>query len=246
MRYLIFLGFIALLLFLGFYFNSTTAQAIQTQNSTDNYSNSSISNSLTYNLKLPAVDSKDKGILADLELVVSPGEGKVYTRIDGDNPLVNTDTQNSMKRAVTMARTYTQIKDKDLYFSMNSGSDVVGGVSAGAAFTIMSIAALKGDTLRNDTLITGSIEVDGSIGPVGKVLEKAGAVKKAGYTRFLVPKGEGVATEDNTSCVSKDFGNGFYQTCSSTPVEINIQNLTGLQIIEVNNFTQAYDLMILK
>ncbi len=245
MKSWIFFALFGILIAVGLYFNSNSSP-ITNQTIRQNTSNYSIGSSTAYNLKLPAVSSNSKGVLADLELVISSGEGRVYTRIDGDNPLVNTDTQNSMKRAVNKARSYTHVQDKDLYFSMNSGSNLVGGVSAGAAFTMLTIAALNGDKLRNDTLITGSIELDGSIGPVGKVLEKAAAVKKAGYVRFLVPKGEGITSEDKTDCVKKDFENGFYESCTSVPIQVNIQNKTGLEIIEVTNFTQAYELMVQK
>lgn len=244
MKSLFFIVLFALLVVIGLYFNSNSSPL--TQVPLQNTSNYSIPSSTTYNLKLPAVGANRQGVLADLELLISPGEGRVYTRIDGDNPLVNTDTQNSMKRAVNKARTFTHVQDNDLYFSMNSGSDLVGGVSAGAAFTVMTIAALKGEKLRNDTLLTGSIELDGTIGPVGKVLEKATAVKKAGYTRFLVPKGEGITIQDKTDCLKKDFENGFYESCTSVPIQVNIQNKTGLEVIEVSNFTQAYDLMVVK
>jgi predicted S18 family serine protease len=43
-------------------------------------------------------------------------------------------------------------------------------------------------------MITGTINSDGTIGDVGAVSAKASVAKDAGATLFLVPQGQGVAT----------------------------------------------------
>ncbi|HNE32277.1 MAG TPA: hypothetical protein PK589_14365 [Nitrospira sp.] len=71
------------------------------------------------------------------------------------------------------------------------------GSTAEAALAIGFIALLKGDQLRRDITITGTLEGDGRIGQVDQVAEKTTAAARAGYHVLLVPRGQFYAPRVN-------------------------------------------------
>ena len=64
------------------------------------------------------------------------------------------------------------------------------GTTAEAALAIGFLALLKGDHLKQDITITGTLEADGRIGQVSQVAEKTTAAARAGYHVLLVPRGQ--------------------------------------------------------
>lgn len=196
-------------------------------------------------IRLPAVDTNNVGSLVDLSVREEPGEGQVFFRIDQNNPLIDPDTQTSLRTALTVAKRLTgkSIQGENIFYDVETESMVVGGQSAGAAATIATMALLNAEQLRSDTIITGTIQEDGSIGPVGKVLEKAVAAKAAGYNTILVPAGESTETVLQQQCTENNNGNTYVRECNSVPVKENIQEQTGLKVIEVSNVQTAYSLM---
>jgi len=79
-----------------------------------------------------------------------------------------------------------------LPFRIAIESGDVGGPSAGLAFTLALLDALTpGDlTGGHRVAVTGTMEFDGTVGPVGGGVQKAVAVRNAGYEAFLVPSDE--------------------------------------------------------
>jgi PDZ domain-containing protein len=69
----------------------------------------------------------------------------------------------------------------------------IGGPSAGLAMTLTLINKLSGGSLTGHRVVavTGTISVNGHVGPVGGVEEKTVAVHNAGASYFIVPKGDG-------------------------------------------------------
>jgi PDZ domain-containing protein len=80
----------------------------------------------------------------------------------------------------------------DLPFVVNVDSAGIGGPSAGLAFTLGILDALRPGELTGGrgVAVTGTIALDGSVGPVGGVVQKTAAVKAAGIGLFLVPADE--------------------------------------------------------
>jgi hypothetical protein len=64
------------------------------------------------------------------------------------------------------------------------------GPSAGGVFTVGLIAALTGDRIRKGVAMTGTIEPDGRIGPVGAIPDKLRAAAREGYRTVLIPQGQ--------------------------------------------------------
>lgn len=80
----------------------------------------------------------------------------------------------------------------DFPFDVELASERIGGPSAGLAFTLEVLDVLTEGELTggHKIAVTGTIELDGSVGEVGGVAQKTVAVKRAGAELFLVPSGE--------------------------------------------------------
>lgn len=78
---------------------------------------------------------------------------------------------------------------RQLPFDVNIESGAFSGPSAGLAFTLAIIDALTPGELTGGGIVavTGTIAVDGSVGSVGGVTQKAAAADRAGADLFLVP-----------------------------------------------------------
>ncbi|MGH9179771.1 MAG: YlbL family protein [Acidimicrobiales bacterium] len=87
---------------------------------------------------------------------------------------------------------HTKGQTFDLPFEVNIDSGTIGGPSAGLAFTLGVLDALSMGELTGGKKVaaTGTIEIDGSVGNVGGVVQKTAAVKAAGAQVFLVPSDE--------------------------------------------------------
>ena len=81
----------------------------------------------------------------------------------------------------------------DFPFEVEIDSGNVGGPSAGLAFTLSVLDVLTPGEITGGArvAVTGTIEADGTVGPVGGVEQKGAAVREAGIELFLVPVGEG-------------------------------------------------------
>ena len=79
--------------------------------------------------------------------------------------------------------------DPDIPFDVGIESGAVGGPSAGLAFTLAILDELTPGELTGgvDIAVTGTMNVDGSVGSVGGVEQKAAAVRDLGVDYFLVP-----------------------------------------------------------
>lgn len=77
----------------------------------------------------------------------------------------------------------------DLPFELTIDTGQIGGPSAGLAFTVTLLDELtEGDLLGGlDVAVTGTIGLDGSVGPIGGLPQKASTVRQAGLDYFLVP-----------------------------------------------------------
>jgi hypothetical protein len=74
----------------------------------------------------------------------------------------------------------------------------VDGPSAGGLMTSAVLAALLGDEINKNVTMTGTINPDGTIGPVGGIPQKIDGVKKAGKTKMLIPSGLRYQEDANT------------------------------------------------
>ncbi len=165
--------------------------------------------------------------------------------------LVNTaiptgvDFQTSAKTAVTVAHNVTGIdlSKKDVIFSISTGNNqnlqAVDGGSAGGAMTVLLISDILGKPISNQVLMTGTIQADGTIGPIGAAKEKADAAGQFGAKIFLVPKGQGVMPVQ--TCNQTNQGPIIYQTCTTEEKSLSpaMESKYGMKVIEINTIQDA-------
>lgn len=188
---------------------------------------------------LPAVDDKGNGVLTLLVVEATPGSGR--TLVDIDNLLFWGDTQHSIRIAKNVAQNITHINlsNYDLVYNIYANAAVIGGESAGAALTLATIAAIENKTMNNNVIITGTINHDGTIGPVQGILAKAKAAKANGAVLFLVPQLQSTEITYTTNKYCEKFGPGEYCTTEQVPKKINIAEDANITIKEVSTITEA-------
>ncbi len=84
------------------------------------------------------------------------------------------------------------LKFPDLPVTISVSTPDVGGPSAGLAFTlgIMDVMTKGSLTGGHKVATTGTMDVDGNVGPIGGMHQKVLAVKASGASEFLVPRSE--------------------------------------------------------
>ncbi len=112
----------------------------------------------------------------------------------------------------------------DYTFSYEMGG-YIDGPSAGGLMTAGVLAALLGDEIKKDVTMTGTINPDGTIGPVGGVPQKIEGVKKANKKIMLIPAGQ------------------RYEEDAKTKKEVDVVETgkdEGITVKEVANIYEAY------
>ncbi|MHB1260230.1 MAG: S16 family serine protease [Thermoplasmatota archaeon] len=152
-----------------------------------------------------AVAEDSSGTFAGVHAIVEAqalagGSGQVFV---ATKPLAQTDMQGSARLAsrVAAATLGADWSQYDYLVSFRSDSTVIGGPSAGAVMALALTTALHNLLEPNDSwaldpgvAATGTINPDGTVGPVGGIPAKAEGAKAAGITHFLYPAGLEVAT----------------------------------------------------
>lgn len=104
----------------------------------------------------------------------------------------------------------------------------VDGPSAGAVTTVAALAVMRGEKFLEKTAMTGTIQPDGSVGPVGGVPEKVKGASENGYTKVGIP----IGLRNATSAATGD--------------QVDVIALgrdLGVEVVEVANVYEAYELM---
>jgi uncharacterized protein len=121
------------------------------------------------------------------------------------NPYTQVDLQGSARLAAMVASDVLGVDEKtyDFYYIIDISSPIIGGPSAGGALTVATIAAINKWTLKPNVVMTGMINPDESIGPVGGIPYKLKAAAAKNYTLFLVPEGQTTVTEKKYTAYSE-------------------------------------------
>lgn len=104
---------------------------------------------------------------------------------------------------------------------------MIDGPSAGGLLTAAVLSGLTGKELKSDVTMTGTVNPDGTIGPVGGIPHKLEGAKAAGRTRMLIPAGQRYA--DDVS--------------GSEPRQVDVVakgKELGLEVVEVATIADAY------
>ena len=96
------------------------------------------------------------------------------------------------ERAIIGIAPEERIVDYDFPLDVTIDTGRVGGPSAGLAFTLAVLDVLTPGELTGGhrVAVTGTMALDGTVGPVGGAAQKAVTVRDAGYEVFLVPSDE--------------------------------------------------------
>lgn len=193
----------------------------------------------TVELNMPAVDNQGNGVITTLKVEAQDGEGRVLT--DVNNLLFWVDTQYSIRTAQRVAQDIVglNISSVDLIYNIETNASLIEGPSAGASLTVATIAALENKQLTPHVMMTGTINPDGTIGPVGGIVEKAKAAKDVGATIFLVPEGQGVQTSYKPIQDCQKIGSLTYCTTEYQAEKVNVTGSVGIKVVEVSNIEDA-------
>lgn len=208
--------------------------------------NESYSNFSFASIIIPAVDEEGNGVTTVLTVQMIPGEGRVLANID--KLLFWTDTQNSIRTSSKVASNITGIdlSNYDIIYTIKTNATAVEGPSAGAALTIATIAALEHKRIDPKVLITGAINHDGTIGPVGQILPKASAAKDIGARLFLVPLLQSHEITYETSKYCEQIGPAQICTTEKVPKRVDISEEAGIEVEEVESIEEALEYFLIE
>lgn len=144
----------------------------------------------------------EEGILLSAKVIVTNGTGHVFV---DTNPYTQVDLQGSARLAAMVASDVLGIDQRsyDFYYIIDISSPIIGGPSAGGALTVATIAAINNWTLKPYVVMTGMINPDESIGPVGGIPFKLEAAAAKNATIFLIPEGQNTVTVRKTVTTTK-------------------------------------------
>jgi len=186
-----------------------------------------------------AVSGAGGGVLGNLTVTVRyPGEGRVFI---STSPASMVDTQGSARIAAYAASLLAGVDmlRYDFYYEVRSPSIIIGGPSAGAAMALATLDILTGTPCNRSVVITGMIQPDTSIGPVGGLKEKLEAAAEGGATVFIVPAGQ----EVYTYYVTKYQRVGPFIRAVKEPVQVNLTEYgmeLGVRVETAASLAEAY------
>ncbi len=159
-------------------------------------------------------DSEDNpGFAVNLTDVKSKGAGEAWTAASGSAAAVGTLASTRSPRDISIA------------FDITGPID---GPSGGAGLTVGVIAAARNVQLLDKVTITGTINPDGTVGPVSYIATKMRAAARAGYETIVIP-----------SLVTNEYD-------PTTGKQVNLRKLgrsLGLRVVPVELIGQAYSTM---
>jgi len=175
------------------------------------------------------------GSPADLYLEIREGEGRVFL---DTYPLTKLDTQISMRLSKEIACDYLGVdcSKNDFIYTIKADSNIIGGPSAGAAATVLTISLLKDISIDENFAITGTINSGGVIGAVGGIKEKIDAAKMMNMTKVFIPEGESISKLSEESLFVLEENDTVKNAINLTKYAEDI----GIELIEVSDISDAF------
>lgn len=180
-----------------------------------------------------------EGMVSPAWVRAEKGSDKIL--VDIDNLFFWVDIQHSIRTASAFAKEYLGVEKgtHDLTYTIDLNASIVGGPSAGGTLTVATIAALQNRSIREDVVMTGTVEPGGKVGRVGGILPKAKAAEEAGFEKFLVPEGQSVQVTytREESCRSA----GGVEICRTEYVEerVDVNEEVEVEVVEVSHVEDA-------
>jgi len=190
----------------------------------------------------PAVGESQNGNIGVISTITVTIENHGSGRVFVDTlPLAQVDMQGSARLAVNVASSFvekdtncsTDPSSYDYFFVIRTEAPVIGGPSAGAIMTAAVVSLLENWEMDDKTVMTGMIDPDGSIGPIGGIPEKIDAAHSVGATRFLIPEGQETYTEQVVETVQGIFGPQLVTRQITRNVTDYAMDNYGIEVVEV-------------
>jgi predicted S18 family serine protease len=131
--------------------------------------------------------------------------------------------------------TNTLISDHE--FMVKPGTGHIGGPSAGMLMTATMVALIRGDAIQSGIGMTGTINPDGSIGPVGGIPNKLEGAHKNGIKKFGYPKGQ------RFSMNARDLNRKDGGPVEPEDLIKKGADLGGIEVVEIGDVYDAYHLL---
>ena len=129
----------------------------------------------------------EEGAMVNVSVEVVPGRGRVLVQT---TPLMGIAFQDAANLAVVVAANHSRVNlsESDIIFSIQGPEEVseIDGPSAGALMAALLLSVLEDFPLNQSVTVTGTLDEDGNIGPVGGILEKAEAAAASGKTLLIL------------------------------------------------------------
>ena len=139
-----------------------------------------------------------------VELVIErPGEGELT--VDVELSAAPDDPDRTIIGFVPF-----DTRTVELPFEVDIETAQIGGPSAGLAFTLSLIDELTPGELTGgrDVAVTGTIGLDGTVGPIGSLYQKANAVHQHGIEHFIVPASQSELQSEESRRRLEEAGRG--------------------------------------
>jgi len=196
----------------------------------------------------PAVGESQDGYIGIISTITVTIQNKGSGRVFVDTlPLAQIDMQGSARLAVNVASAFVQ-KDSncninpsiyDYFIVIRTEAPIIGGPSAGAIMTAAVISLLENWDMDDKTVMTGMINPDGSIGPIGGIPRKIDAAHSVGATRFLIPKGQETYIEEVVETEQGIWGPQLVTRQIARNVsDYAIENY-GIEVVEVDDINDV-------
>lgn len=179
----------------------------------------------------------EEGALLEAVVLVTNGTGHVFV---DTRPYTQVDLQGSARIAAMVASDVMGVDQRnyDFYYIIDVPSPIIGGPSAGGALTVATIAAMNNWTLKEDIVMTGTINPDESIGPVGGIPSKLRAAAAGGMTTFLLPEGQRIVL-GNKTIRSKGWPYTLIEQEQTAIDLVDMGRVLGVNVKEVGNVREA-------
>lgn len=196
----------------------------------------------------PAVGQTDQGYIGVTSTITvtiqNNGSGRVFV---DTLPLAQIDMQGSARLAVKVASSIVKTDTScevnpynyDYFFVIRTASPIIGGPSASAIMTAAVVSLLEGWDMDDETVMTGMINPDGSIGPVGGIVKKIDAAARVGADRFLILEGQGTYTETVYETVETQWGSRIVTQQVTRNVSDYAMENYGIEVVKVQDINDV-------
>lgn len=150
-----------------------------------------------------AVAGPSAGILLEVEAIAVParvpGHGKLSItgvvdteELGGSGRVIKRQSmaRSSVDNVMTALRSLLGVHPLDFDIHVNfPGGTPIDGPSAGVSMAVAIYSAITGIPVDNTVAMTGEVTIQGGVRPVGGIVPKVEAARKAGARRVIIPQG---------------------------------------------------------